>query len=353
MDAETIAQSRPDLSVIVLSWNVRELLRACLQSVSRSQEARVRGQGPGVRSQESGARSQEPGVRSQGSGARDQESGVRSQEPGDYDLTTDHCPLPTDHRPLPTDYRPLATVPCPPTTEIIVVDNASTDGSAEMVAAEFPAVRLIRNATNVGYARGNNIGIAASTGRYVLLLNSDTVVPPGALEALVAFMDAHPQAAACSPRLLQPNGTPQPYAFGCDPTPGYLLRRGLARALFRRPLHNWAVAEPIRADWVSGACLLVRRAAIEQVGGLDEAMFMYFEDNDWCRRMRLAGWQVWYVPTVAITHIGGAGLKQNPAARQAYYRSLAYFYRKHYGPLAQAFLLPALAAYRLATKLGH
>ena len=106
-------------------------------------------------------------------------------------------------------------------------------------------------------------------------------------------------------------------------------------------------------DWVSGVCLLVRRATIEQVGGLDEAMFMYFEDNDWCRRMRLAGWQVWYVPTVAITHIGGAGLKQNPAARQAYYRSLTHFYRKHYGLLAQAFLLPAVAAYRLATKLGH
>lgn len=298
MNADERRLDRPDLSIIVLSWNVRGLLRACLAS----------------------------GVRRQGSGVRGQGAGVRGQ--GDS-LPTAHCPL---------------------ATELIVVDNASTDGSAEMVAAEFPEARLIRNRENLGFARANNIGIAASAGRYVLLLNSDTVVPDGALAALVAFMDAHPRAAACSPRLLQPDGAPQPYAYGCDPTPRYLLRRGLARALFRRPLHDWAVAEPIQVDWVSGACLLVRRAAIAQVGGLDEAMFMYFEDNDWCRRMRLAGWQVWYVPTAAITHIGGAGLKQNPVARAAYYRSLAYFYGKHYGPVARGLLLPALALYRLTSK---
>ena len=216
-----------------------------------------------------------------------------------------------------------------------------------MVAAEFPEVRLIRNAENIGFARGNNIGIAASTGRYVLLLNSDTIVPPGTLARLVAFMDAHPQAGACSPRLLQPDGTPQPYAFGCDPTLGYLLRRGVNRLLFRRPLHDWAVAEPIEVDWVSGACLLVRREAIDQVGGLDEAMFMYFEDNDWCRRMRLAGWQVYYVPTVEITHIGGASLKQNPAARAAYYRSLAHFYEKHYGWPGRLLLKVLLPVYRV------
>lgn len=297
MNADAHARCSLDLSVIVLSWNVRELLRECLQSVIRCQASGVSGQ-----------------------------MGVRIA------LPTDICPL---------------------TPELIVVDNASTDGSAEMVAAEFPEAKLIRNAENLGFARANNIGIAASTGRYVLLLNSDTVVPAGALASLVAFMDAHPQAAACSPRLAQPDGAPQPYAFGRDPSLGYLLRRGLTRALFRRPLHDWAVAEPLGVDWVSGACLLVRRAAIEQVGGLDEAMFMYFEDNDWCRRMRLASWQVWYVPTVAITHIGGAGLKQNPAARAAYYRSLAHFYRKHYGLLAQALLLPALAAYRLVIKLEH
>jgi hypothetical protein len=106
------------------------------------------------------------------------------------------------------------------------------------------------------------------------------------------------------------------------------------------------VAEPIAVDWVSGACLLVRRAAIKQVGLLDEAMFMYFEDNDWCRRMRQTGWQVHYVPTVAITHVGGAGLKQSPTARAAYDRSLAHFYRKHYGWPGRLLLLILLPAYR-------
>ncbi len=278
MNADDRSAARPELSIVILSWNVRELLRDCLRSVMEN---------------------------------------VRTFQRSDV--------------------------------ETFVVDNASTDGSPEMVAAGFPEVRLIRNPANLGYARANNIGIAASRGRYVLLLNSDTVVPAGALAGLLSFMDAHPWAAACSPQLLRPDGTPQPYAFGGDPTPLYLLRRGISRLLLGRPLHDWAVAAPIQVDWVSGACLMVRRAAIEQVGALDEAMFMYFEDNDWCRRMRLAGWQVWYVPTVAITHIGGAGLKQNPAARRAYRESLRYFYRKHYGPAANLFLRLMLPAYeRLA-----
>lgn len=308
MNADKAGSSQPDLSVIVLSWNVRGLLRDCLQSVLRDQES---------------------GVRSQRSGTRDQEPGGRRQDSDTCDLTTDPCPL---------------------TTEVIVVDNASTDGSPEMVAAEFPEARLIRNAENYGYARANNIGITASRGRYVLLLNSDTVVPAGALAHLVAFMDGHPRAAACSPRLLRPDGTPQPYAFGGDPTPLYLLRRGFNRLLLGRPLHDWAGAEPIQVDWVSGACLLVRRMAVEQVGLLDEAMFMYFEDSDWCRRMRLAGWQIWYVPTAAITHIGGAGLRQNPAARRAYRASLRYFYRKHYGPAANLFLRLMLPAYERLSR---
>ena len=288
MDADEHPIGQLDLSVIILSWNVRELLRACLRSLT-----------------------------------------------DDEQRTTADVPASS-----------FVLRPSSLKREIIVLDNASADGSAEMVAAKFPEAKLIRNAENLGFARANNIGIAASTGRYVLLLNSDTIVPPGALEALVAFMDAHPQAAACSPRLRQLDGAPQPYAFGCDPSPGYLLRRGLARALFRRPLHDWAVAEPIQVDWVSGACLLVRRAVIEQVGALDEAMFMYFEDNDWCRRMRLAGWQVWYVPTAAITHIGGAGLKQNPRARAAYHQSLTYFYRKYYGWGNRLLLKGLLPIYR-------
>ncbi|PKO22875.1 MAG: glycosyltransferase family 2 protein [Chloroflexi bacterium HGW-Chloroflexi-1] len=280
---------QPTLSVIIVNWNVCDLLRDCLRSVLWGRE-----------------------------------SEVRSQEANRSALI------------------PALELRAP---EVLVVDNASIDGSAEMVAREFPTVRLIRNAENLGYARANNLGIAASTGRYVLLLNSDTVVPPAALAELVAFMDAHPEAGACSPQLLGADGRPQPYAFGCDPMPDYLMRRGLYRLLLRRPLHDWGAAEVQAVDWVSGACLLTRRAVIDQVGALDEQFFMYFEDNDWCLRMRAAGWKVYYNPNVCITHIGGQGLIQNPAARRAYYRSLEYFYAKHYGPLARGLLKLFLPVY--------
>jgi hypothetical protein len=215
-----------------------------------------------------------------------------------------------------------------------------------MVRAEFPVVTLIANTENLGFARANNQGIRASSGRYVVLLNSDTVVPSGALEALVGFMDAHGDAGAVGPRLLRPDGTPQPYAFGGDPTLRYLLRRGVNRLIFRRPLHDWATDAIQPVDWVSGACLMARRAAIDQAGLLDENIFMYFEDNDWCLRIRQAGWRVYYHPQVAITHIGGQSLAHNPAARRAYYDSLCIFYRKHYGPRALALLTLCLPLYR-------
>ncbi len=268
---------RPDLSIIVLSWNVRDLLRACLASV--------------------------------------------------------HAAAETGRAPM----------------EVIVVDNASTDGSADMVAAEFPAVLLIRNAANAGYAAANNRGIAASRGRHVALLNSDTLVPPTTFAELLAFMEANPNVGACSPLLQQPDGNPQPYAYGGDPSLSYLARRAAARFLLRRPLHDWRVEHTVEVDWVSGACLVVRREAIEAVGGLDESMFMYFEDNDWCRRIRRVGWTISYVPHVAITHIGGASLRQNPAARRAYYRSLERFYEKHYSLPAQGVLKLALVIYRFFT----
>ncbi len=220
-------------------------------------------------------------------------------------------------------------------TEIIAIDNGSTDAAAEMFADEFPEVRLLRNTENAGFARANNQGLALAGGRYVVLLNPDTEPPPQSLTDMVQFMDAHPGAGAAGPRLVRPDGTPQPYAFGEDPSPIYLLRRALAH---RRGgyLHDWGVTEPLQAGWVSGACLVARRAAVEQVGGLDERIFMYFEDNDWCRRMRQGGWEVWYNPRAQMLHIGGASLNQNPRARAAYYDSLVYFYRKHYGRLAGA-----------------
>jgi N-acetylglucosaminyl-diphospho-decaprenol L-rhamnosyltransferase len=235
---------------------------------------------------------------------------------------------------------------------VIVVDNTSTDGSADMVARDFPEVQLIRSPENLGFARGNNRGIRATDPDtpYILLLNSDTVVKPESLTALVRFMDAHPDAGAVSPRLLRPDGTPQPYAFGGDPTPGYLLRRGFNQVVLRRYLHDWATEQVQSVDWVSGACLLVRRAAIEQVGLLDENMFMYFEDNDWCLRIRKAGWKVYYNPQVEIVHLGGQSLKKNPSAQGAYYNSLTYFYAKHYRRPSQWLLKFLLPVYRRISR---
>ena len=217
-------------------------------------------------------------------------------------------------------------------------------------AREFAHVRLIRNRENAGFARANNQGIQATQGEYVLLLNSDTVAPPDSLAGLVRFMDAHPQAGAAGPRLLHPDGRPQPYAFGGDPRPGYLLVRAANRLLFHRYLHDWATSAVQEVDWVSGACMIVRRAAIEQVGLLDEKMFMYFEDNEWCLRLRRADWQVYYNPQVAIIHLGGQSARRNPAAQRAYRDSLRYFYRKHYGRAARWALELLLPLYsRLAS----
>ena len=230
--------------------------------------------------------------------------------------------------------------------QIIVVDNASSDGSVEMIAREFPQVQLIRNSVNVGFARANNQGIRASQGHYVLLLNSDTIVPAGALSALVQFMDDHPDAGACGPRLARADGRAQPFAFGSDPTLAYLLARGWNHLVVRRSLHNWETHNVQLVDWISGAALLARRDALERVGGFDENFFMYFEDNDLCLRLRRAGWRVFYNPTVTITHLGGASLSQSTLRTRWYDASLRYFYSKHYSRLARVALELMLPFYR-------
>jgi hypothetical protein len=230
--------------------------------------------------------------------------------------------------------------------EIVVVDNASADESAVMVARDFPCVCLVRNPDNMGFARANNQGWRASANEFVLFLNSDTLVPPGALMHLVEFMRAHPNAGASSPRLARADGSTQPFAFGGDPTPAYLLRRGFARLILHRTLHDWETREPQAVDWVSGACLLARRDALEQVSGWDEKFFMYFEDSDLCLRLRRAGWKIFYNPRVTITHLGGASLAQNRTRTQFYDASLHYFYTKHFSLLARALLELLLPFYR-------
>ncbi len=219
-------------------------------------------------------------------------------------------------------------------TEVIVVDNGSIDGSADLVRRDFPHVRLIANETNVGFARANNQGMGARTGRYIALLNSDTVVREGAMATLVRFLDAHPRAGAAGPRLLNADGSLQP---SCHPvlTPGrefwrlLLLDRLFPRATY--PMGRWP-EEPREVEVIKGACLVVRKAALDGVGLLDERYFMYSEEMDLCVRIARAGWGLYWVPAASVVHFGGASTQQ--AAESMYlelYRSKVAFQAKIFG----------------------
>ena len=229
--------------------------------------------------------------------------------------------------------------------QLLVVDNASTDDSAAIIAAHYPYVEVIRSPANRGYAAGNNLGLRCATGEYVLLLNSDVIVGYGELAALVAALADVPQVAAMSAGLRTADGTAQAFAFGADPSPYELLRRSAARLVGRSAAPNWEMPTAQAVDWVSGACVCIRHAAIRQVGLLDEDFFLYFEDADWCRRMRQAGWRIVYNPTIRVTHLGGTSQPQRTVANRHYYTSLIHYYGKHYGPWAAGLLRLAVRIY--------
>ena len=261
-----------DLSVVVLNWNVRDLLRQCLESVAR------------------------------------------------------------DDRPA-TRHPPLRT-------EIIVVDNASSDGSVEMVRAEFPDVRLIVNVANRGYPGGNNDGILAAQGRYVLILNPDTQVVGDALSELVAYADAHPDVGVVAPQLLNSDGGVQSSRRRFPTMMTALFEstwlqsvapRGVLRDYYRLDRTD---DETQQVDWAVGACLLVRREVVDQVGALDEGFFMYSEELDWCRRIKQAGWKVVYLPAAQVIHHIGKSSDQVAAQRHIYFQtSKVRYFRKHRGAL--------------------
>lgn len=264
-----------DVSIIIVNWNTRELLRRCLESV-------------------------------------------------------------------------YATIP-PIVFEIIVVDNASSDGSADMVAAHFPDAVLVRTGANLGFAAANNLGLHRASGRYAMLLNPDTEIQPGAVQAMVDFADKHPEAAVIGPKLLNPDGSLQKNGRKLPGLPREVLHmtrlHHLIPRLFARKF-EWGREDfdiPAEVDEVSGACMLVRKSAIDQVGLMDERFFMYYEDVDWCRRMRDAGWKTYYLPAAVVTHKLSHSAGRDPLRRIGMaYQSQYLYFRKHHG-MAQAMALRGLS----------
>lgn len=259
--------TRPDLSIVIVSWNVCELLHRCLASLASGRET-------------------------------------------------------------------LAV-------EVIVVDSGSADGSAEMVRRDFPGVQLIARPDNVGFPRGNNIAIQQSTGRYILLLNPDTEVVGAALSTMVNYLDQNLTVGAVGAQLRYPDGRVQssrrrfPTLATALFESTWLQPVAPSRLLdkyFMRDRPDDAVSD---VDWLMGACLMVRRQVIEEVGALDEAYFMYSEELDWCRRIKTAGWRVVYLPTAQVIHHEGKSSEQAVTARHINFNQakLRYF-RKYHGRLA-------------------
>ena len=265
MNNKASGRERTDVSVIVVNWNTRELLRECLRSVWE---------------------------------------------------TTHEI-----------------------TFEVLVVDNGSCDGSAEMVKAEFPLVELIQAGSNLGFARATNVGIGRSRGRYICLVNSDVVVRDGCIDKMYSYIKEHRSIGLLAPRILNADLTLQPSCRGAL-SPWNTLCRSLAldtifprSKLFGGLLMNYWPHDTIRTvDAILGCFWMVRREALNAVGVLDERFFMYAEDVDWCQRCRVAGWEVVYFPDTEVVHYGGASSSSAPVS---FYieanRSSVIYWKKHHG----------------------
>ncbi len=245
-------------------------------------------------------------------------------------------------------------------TEIIVVDNASADGSAAMIRDEFPGVRLIESGGNLGFSRGNNLALEGATGRGILLLNPDTVCPPASLTRLYRFMVGKQDVGAVGPRLVDGDSTPT-ISGGYFPRARYHWLGFLdpRRLWLRGPFSRRVVFIPERSEpsgrveYVMGACFLMPRSALERVGPLDERFFMYFEETDWCYRARQAGLDIWYCGEVEITHLEGqAAEKASRFSVLQFQKSYRHFVAKHYGKTSVwSFRLAQFAEYGLKSLL--
>ncbi len=217
--------------------------------------------------------------------------------------------------------------------EIFVVDNGSTDGSVGAVKEQFGTqVTLIENSENRGFAQANNQALKIAQGRYIVLLNSDTVLQESAISTLIAFLENNPAAAAIGPRMIDSDGSLQNSYDNFPSLTTELLNKSLLRALFPEKYagKNSFASEPFEVDSIIGACMAIRRDAILQVGPLDEDYFFFLEETDWCFRLRAAGWKMYHHPAAEIMHLQGQSKKRRPAqARIEYYRSLYLFFKKN------------------------
>jgi N-acetylglucosaminyl-diphospho-decaprenol L-rhamnosyltransferase len=247
-------------------------------------------------------------------------------------------------------------------SEIIVVDNASTDGSVEMLRAEFPQVTLIANADNRGFPAAINQGIDAAQGRYVLLLNADTEILDDALTTLVRYLDAHPDVGVVGPQLLYPDGGVQSSRRRFPTLATLFLESTWLEPLAPRSLlrRYHVLDQPddatLGVDWIYGAAMLARRETTQQVGGMDEGFFMYSEELDWCRRIKAAGWRVVYHPAAQIVHHEGKSSEQAVPARHInFQRSKIRYARKYHGrgvATALRFYLLCLYVWQLGLELA-
>lgn len=243
--------------------------------------------------------------------------------------------------------------------EIIVIDNYSSDGSQDMLRQDFPAVRLIANDKNVGFSGANNQGMAVSSGRYMLLLNSDAFVQENTIDVMVKFTDEHPEAGMTACKLLFEDGRLQPscYSFPSLLTELYTalqLDKLFKRShIFGKYLMTWWDFNDVRAvDTVMGAFMLVRREVVERVGSMDESYFMYSEEFDWCYRIKKQGWQILYNPAVQTVHLwGGSSQQVKVEMFLQLYRSKVTFFRKHYGAFS-ATLLKLILGFGCLLRIG-
>ena len=251
--------------------------------------------------------------------------------------------------------------------EVILVDNASSDGSVQFAQELFPQITILALDDNLGFAAGNNVGIAASRGGVVLLLNPDTISHPGAFAGILDFMETHPECGIAGPKLLNRDGSLQ---YSCRHfatlEAGFFRNTPLDRLFPKnRATRDYLMKdsshdEPMIVDWVSGAAMAIRREVIDAVGTLDENFFMYVEDVDLCYRAKQADWQTWYAPYGVITHAIAQSSDKNPRPMTiAFHKSMFRFFRKHYlGTLYPRWLTPIVAAglavrVVLVIALGH